>query len=171
MKHTWTLLLASLLLVFTLTACGGGDTQTNTPPAGDAANGNEATGGAIGGGATNGNGANGDTAGSGMTNGDDVNGTTAGNGGVTDDNGTVNGNANENVNGNGGDSLLDDAGNALNDAGRALDGAVGGRAVQQNQTGRQGASYGQMLRNARVHDQDGDLTDFENSVTPGSAKF
>ena len=32
-----------------------------------------------------------------------------------------------------------------------------------------GASYEQMLRNARVHDTDGDLTDRENTVTPGIA--
>lgn len=32
-----------------------------------------------------------------------------------------------------------------------------------------GSSYGQMLENARVHDSDGDLTDYENAVTPGAA--
>lgn len=32
-----------------------------------------------------------------------------------------------------------------------------------------GATYGQMLRNARVHDTDGYLLDGENSVTPGAA--
>ena len=32
-----------------------------------------------------------------------------------------------------------------------------------------GATYGQMLRNARVHDADGYLLDGENSVTPGAA--
>ena len=31
------------------------------------------------------------------------------------------------------------------------------------------ASYGQMLRNAQVHDTDGNLRDYENSVTPGTA--
>lgn len=31
-----------------------------------------------------------------------------------------------------------------------------------------GASYEQMLRNARVHDRDGDLTDGENAMTPGT---
>lgn len=34
-----------------------------------------------------------------------------------------------------------------------------------------GTTYGQMLRNARVHDADGDLTDGENAVTPGSAYY
>lgn len=32
-----------------------------------------------------------------------------------------------------------------------------------------GATYGQMLRNARVNDRDGYLLDGENSVTPGAA--
>jgi hypothetical protein len=32
-----------------------------------------------------------------------------------------------------------------------------------------GATYGQMLRNARVHDTDGYLLDGENAVTPGTA--
>ncbi|BAL01406.1 hypothetical protein OBV_42070 [Oscillibacter valericigenes Sjm18-20] len=32
-----------------------------------------------------------------------------------------------------------------------------------------GATYGQMLRNARVHDSDGFLLDGENAVTPGAA--
>ncbi len=31
------------------------------------------------------------------------------------------------------------------------------------------ATYGQMLRNARVHDRDGFLLDGENAVTPGAA--
>ena len=31
-----------------------------------------------------------------------------------------------------------------------------------------GTTYEQMLRNARVHDRDGDLTDWENGYTPGS---
>lgn len=32
-----------------------------------------------------------------------------------------------------------------------------------------GTTYGQMLRNARVHDKDGFLLDGENAVTPGAA--
>ena len=31
-----------------------------------------------------------------------------------------------------------------------------------------GATYGQMLRNARVHDRDGFLLDGENAVTSGT---
>lgn len=39
----------------------------------------------------------------------------------------------------------------------------------EKQSSRIGASYSQMLRNAHVHDTDGDLTDYENAVTPGAA--
>ena len=39
----------------------------------------------------------------------------------------------------------------------------------EKQSSRIGASYSQMLRNAHVHDTDGDLTDYENTVTPGAA--
>ena len=45
------------------------------------------------------------------------------------------------------------AGDALEDTGEAL----------------QGATYGDMLRNGQVHDQDGFLKDGENAVTPGAA--
>ena len=31
-------------------------------------------------------------------------------------------------------------------------------------------TYGQMLRNGRVHDRDGDLTDHENAVTPHTTR-
>ena len=34
-----------------------------------------------------------------------------------------------------------------------------------------GATYGQMLRNGRVHDTNGVLTDGENAVTPGTATY
>ena len=43
----------------------------------------------------------------------------------------------------------------------------GGESAVQQSTVIHGATYGQMLRNARVHDSDGILTDGENSVTPG----
>ena len=38
-----------------------------------------------------------------------------------------------------------------------------------SKSARFGSSYEQMLENARVHDTDGDLTDYENAVTPGAA--
>lgn len=44
----------------------------------------------------------------------------------------------------------------------------GGESVRQQRSVIHGATYGQMLRNARVHDQDGFLLDGENAVTPGA---
>ena len=47
------------------------------------------------------------------------------------------------------------------------DGARSGRTAAQRETLFRPASYRQMLRNAQVHDRDGNLRDGENSVTPG----
>ena len=47
------------------------------------------------------------------------------------------------------------------------DGARSGRTAAQHETLFRPASYRQMLRNAQVHDRDGNLRDGENSVTPG----
>lgn len=44
----------------------------------------------------------------------------------------------------------------------------GGESAVQQSTVIHGATYGQMLRNARVHDRDGFLLDGENAVTPGT---
>lgn len=44
----------------------------------------------------------------------------------------------------------------------------GGEGAVQQSTVIHGATYGQMLRNARVHDRDGFLLDDENAVTPGT---
>lgn len=140
MKRSLTLLLASLLLVLSLTACGGDDKQQDT------ANQN----------------------GSAVTNSDNANGN-----GAADNNGT-------NGNGSGTGSLAQDAGDAvtdgiddvadgIDDVGDALTGDNGQNGTAnktRNTTG--GVSYGQMLRNGRVHDRDGDLTDGENSVTRGA---
>lgn len=148
MKRSLTLLLASLLLVFSLTACGGNDKQQDTNQNGGAVT---------------------------------DSGNASGNGGAandrTDNNGTG---SNGNGNGAGTGSLAQDAGNAvtdgiddvkdgIDDVGDALTGNSGqnGTASKtRNTTG--GVSYGQMLRNGRVHDRDGDLTDGENSVTRGA---
>lgn len=57
-----------------------------------------------------------------------------------------------------------------NDADAGSDAARAGRTstcTAESETLFRPASYRQMLRNARVHDLDGDLTDGENSVTPG----
>ena len=66
-----------------------------------------------------------------------------------------------------GGDLADDARDALTGAGDLVEDAMDGGAVRQNQ----GVDYKQLVRNGQVHDRDGDLTDMENSVTPGSTKF
>nr|WP_326185074.1 hypothetical protein [uncultured Oscillibacter sp.] len=132
MKRSLTLLLASLLLAFSLAACGGDNKQD-----------------------TNQNG-------SAVTSSDNANGNGTDN--ATDDR--------TDSNGTNGGSLAEDAGNAvtdgIDDVGDALtgDNAQNGTANKTRSTG--GATYGQMLRNGRVHDRDGDLTDGENSVTRGA---
>ena len=114
MKRSLTLLLASLFLVFSLTACGGngknnngqnGNDQNNSAVTGDTAGNNGNTNGTT----NNGNAENGTTA-----NGDTNNGTTNhNNGGLIDDTGDV----------------LEDIGNGtrdvLDNAGRALTGSNG----------------------------------------------
>lgn len=136
MKHAWTVLAASLLLVFALAACGGGDSNTGTD---------------------DNNGVN-DSNNAGMNDGQ------VGANGSNDPANNPN-DADRNETGRG-DSLLDDAEDALDDAGDAL---TGGSPAKQRHTGSliRGASFDQMIRNGRVHDRDGNLSDFENSVTPG----
>ena len=83
------------------------------------------------------------------------NGTTNGNGtnnGTVTDNGTVNGGLNNDGTGPNGTTANGTANNGA--------GATGRSVIRP-------ASYDQMLRNARVHDTDGILTDGENAVTPG----
>ncbi len=135
MKHAWTVLAASLLLVFALAACGGGDSNTGTDQNNDMnqdMNGSEN---------------------------DAVNDGQPGVNGSHDPAGPPNDTGRD-------DSLIDDAKDALDDAGDAL---MGGNPTKQRHTGSliRGASFEQMMRNGRVHDRDGFLNDFENSVTPG----
>lgn len=66
-----------------------------------------------------------------------------------------------------GGDLADDARDALTGAGDLVEDAMDGGAVRQNQ----GVDYKQMVRNGQVHDRDGDLTDMENSATPGKTHF
>ena len=95
------------------------------------------------------------------------NGTANGNGttnGNMADNGTVNGNDTVNGNGtvNGGLNNDGTGPNSTTANGTANNGAgATGRSVIRP------TGYDQMLRNARVHDTDGILTDGENAVTPG----
>lgn len=69
---------------------------------------------------------------------------------------------------------LPDNGTISNGTGDAAvnDGHIAGSGSASTTTQRstlKGATYGQMLRNARVHDTDGNLRDNENPVTPGTA--
>ena len=111
MKRSLTLLLASLFLVFSLTACGGngknnngqnGNDQNNSAVTGDTAGNNSNNGPAENG--TNGTANNGTTANGGTNNGT----TNHNNGGLIDDTGDVL----EDI-GNGTRDVLDDAGRAL----------------------------------------------------------
>lgn len=137
MKRNVALLLTSLLLVFSLTACGkdqqpgdaGGSSMTDTDNNGTASNGT------IGGtGSTAAPNGTGSGAGSGTAS----NGTGNGAGSGTASNGTGNG-------ADGGD-ILDEAGDAARNVARDVGGAVTGR----TSTGMNGLSYEQMLQNGRV---------------------
>ena len=133
MKRNLALVLASFLLVFSLTACGGDD-QSNS--------------------------SNNNTAGT-----DD-------NQGILDTNGTNGTDGNDSLN-----DAIDDTKDQMDDAiteGKdQVEDALTGNDNNSNvsdstvkQSARDGrVTYGQMLRNGRVHDTDGDLTDMENNVT------
>ena len=134
MKRQFGLLLASVLLVFALTACGGDDKDTSHDSgdqnmAGDSL---EDAGDAI------------------QDAGDDIL--------------------------DAGEDILDPNDKDHADSGRDPadrhedDALTGGDPTVEDavtkQSGRIGVSYGQMLRNARVHDTDGFLKDGENAVSP-----
>ncbi|MDD3347693.1 hypothetical protein [Oscillibacter sp.] len=142
MKRSSTLFLASVLLVFTLTACGRKQPVTN--PAQDNVPTTEDS---IGNGTT-GNGTTGNNALDGTTNYPEngTNGSLAGDVG----NAVTNG--------------IDDVEDAV--TGENLPGE--NRTTNRTGTTTGGVTYEQMLRNARVHDTDGYLRDHENAVTPGS---
>ena len=127
MKRQFELLLASVLLVFALTACGGDDKDTSHD-SGDQ-----------------------NTAGDSLEDaGDDIL--------------------------DAGEDILDPNDKDHADSGRDPadrhedDALTGGDPTVEDavtkQSGRIGVSYGQMLRNARVHDTDGFLKDGENAVSP-----
>ena len=134
MKRQFTLLLASVLVVFALTACGG-DGKDASHDSGDQ-----------------------NTAGDSLEDAGDA---------IQD----------------AGDDILDAGEDILDpndkdhaDSGRDPadrhedDALTGGDPTVEDavtkQSGRSGVSYGQMLRNARVHDTDGFLKDGENAVSP-----
>lgn len=152
MKNKSTLLLTALLLALSLTACGGGTDRGQT------------------------NGQNGSTTAGDQNTAQDNGGVNSQNGAANDQNGALNdrndsvitGENGSNSGSGTGDNLVEDAKDALTGKGNLTEDAMNGSAVRQSH---QGADVDQMVRNARVHDRDGDLTDFENSVTPGSTRF
>lgn len=134
MKRQFGLLLASVLLVFALTACGGDDKDTSHD-SGDQ-----------------------NTAGDSLEDAGDA---------IQD--------AGDDILDAGEDILdpndKDHADSGRDPADRHEDNALtGGDPTVEDavtkQSGRIGVSYGQMLRNARVHDTDGFLMDGENAVSP-----
>lgn len=67
------------------------------------------------------------------------------------------------------DNLEDGVEDAARDVKDAVDGAARSTEPKEDESLFRAASYEQMVRNARVHDTDGILTDGENSLTPGVA--
>ena len=134
MKKGLTFFMAALMLVFSLTACGGNDKQQD--PQNDSA----------------------------IV--DDDTASNSDNGSNTDSNSNSGNNSSNmpgNNSGNGNAASGDNSEQDTNSGG--LDDALTGDSATNN-TG--GVTYEQMLRNARVHDRDGDLTDHENAATPGT---
>ncbi len=150
--------LLALLLTLSLTACGGGGKQTNdenngvtSGETGSDSNGNNTSDSAMGGSSD----MDSDNGGKGTAGSDNNNRTS----GSSDANGgTVAGD-------------IDGKGDSLLDPSSGANSQDGGNAVPQSHGGWKPASFDQMVRNGKVHDKDGILTDFENSVTPGSSHF
>ena len=153
MKHL-TLFLTAALLVFNLTACGcsakdSGSTTTGQETTGtteDSASPNTGT--------SNGEAGAGTGSTSGSTSGGSQNGASGGSGEAGSNTGGT-------AYSGGTGSLLEDAGDALKDGANDVKDALDG----SSKAG--GVSFRQMVRNARVHDTDGDLTDGENSRSDG----
>ena len=146
MKRTFALLLSGLLAL-SLTACGKDDP---VPPANSGSASVTDNGGVLDGGA-----------GSGVTTNDGLVNEATGSGDRVDNGapGTDAGAADNDMLG------------LENDGVGAPDSSLntGSTAVPQSGSMIRGATYGQMLRNGSVHDQDGYLRDGENAVTPGTA--
>lgn len=163
MKRIFAILLAGLLSLGALTACGTADSDT-TPGSGETTQNNS-----TGNGQASGN-AGSSTNGTGGTGGDSS--ITDPGSAITDD-GDITGGAM-------GKTLQD--GKTLTDHGSASDPAddpaagdgINGRANVSRSSAAgsnaplfRGANFDQMVRNGLVHDRDGDLRDHENAVTPG----
>ena len=153
MKHL-TLLLTAALLVFNLTACGCSAKDSGSTTTGQETTGTTEDSTSPNTGTSNGEAGAGTGSTSGSTSGGSQNGASGGSGEAGSNTG---GTANSDSTG----SLLEDAGDALKDGANDVKDALDG----SSKAG--GVSFRQMVRNARVHDTDGDLTDGENSRSDG----
>ena len=160
MRRSSALLLATLMLIFTLAACGSKD---EPPAGGDNANDGVSDNSGTGNGGNQNDPIVGGNTGS-QDNGIQDDGTTGSNSagdGLQDDLDDI------------GDDIRDDmeqAGDNIRDGVADMaDGTANG--ISANGRRHLGTSFGQMVRNAHVHDKDGDLTDHENAVTPGSDRI
>lgn len=171
MKQTLSLLFASALLVFSLTACGTDNTVNETTPSGSSVTGSSSDGyvqDPVTGSTVPSDGAN-SASYRPPVNGAGINGTNPVTGTGMGPTGTM---ANDVANG------IDRVGNdvahgierAGNDVANGVDRMANDatrHATDRNDRLLQPASYHQMLRNAMVHDTDGFLKDGENAMTPG----
>lgn len=150
--------LLALLLTLSLTACGGGGKQTNDEN-------NSVTSGETGSDSSGNN-----TSDSAMGGSSDMDSDNGGKGTAgSDNNNRTSGSSDANGGTVAGD--IDGKGDSLLDPSSGANSQDGGNAVPQSHGGWKPASFDQMVRNGMVHDRDGVLTDFENSVTPGSSHF
>lgn len=150
--------LLALLLTLSLTACGGGGKQTN-----DENNG-------VTSGETGSDSSGNNTSDSAMGGSSDMDSDNGGKGTAgSDNNNRTSGSSDANGGTVAGD--IDGRGDSLLDPSSGANSQDGGNAVPQSHGGWKPASFDQMVRNGKVHDKDGILTDFENSVTPGSSHF
>ncbi|MCI9348375.1 MAG: hypothetical protein HFF83_03950 [Oscillibacter sp.] len=150
--------LLALLLTLSLTACGGGGKQTN-----DENNG-------VTSGETGSDSSGNNTSDSAMGGSSDMDSDNGGKGTAgSDNNNRTSGSSDANGGTVAGD--IDGKGDSLLDPSSGANSQDGGNAVPQSHGGWKPASFDQMVRNGKVHDKDGILTDFENSVTPGSSHF
>lgn len=166
----YTLLLAALMTVFSLTACGSNE--------GNSVSGSgSANSGGAGSGSTA---ADGSGSGSGSANDDGMGGMTGSGSSAPADSGLNGGQGGSSIAGssNGAAGSNDGSNSSASGSGDALtrgarDVVRGTENAVSNATGGllRGANYEQMLRNARVHDTDGDLYDYENAMTPGTRYF
>ena len=152
MKHL-TLLLTAALLVFNLTACGCSAKDSGS------------NGSAVVGGETAGTTNDSTSPNTGTSNGEPGAGT---GGGANSENTAPNGSTNDtHNNAENGNSLVDDAQNAVNEGIDDVQNALDGNSDTAKNSSAGGVSFRQMMRNGRVHDTDGDLTEGENYVSTG----